>query len=150
MASATVGRGPVASVEREQTALAEIERLLSASDDVIPMLIGRDGQRIGVPESVMEVLRQAVHALARDRAVAVVPIQKLLTTQRAADLLGVSRPYLVRLLDAGKIPSSKTGSHRRVRLDDLLAYAKVRDERRRESLTRLTQLSQELGLYSNG
>lgn len=145
----TVERGPVAPLAEERGALLKVEQFLSAGDEGGPMLIGLGGQRIALPASVVRVLRQAVHEMAQDRAVSVVPIHKQLTTQEAADLLLVSRPYLVKLLDAGEIPSAKTGSHRRVRLDDLLAYAKVRDERRRESLTRLTQMSREMGLYSN-
>lgn len=144
----TVERGPIVPIEGEQTALGEIVRILSAGAAESPLLVEPDGQRIELPESVIRVLRQAVRAMAQDRAVAVVPIHKQLTTQEAADLLLVSRPYLVKLLDEGEIPSTKTGTHRRVRLEDLLAYAKVRDARRREALDLLTQESQDMGLYS--
>lgn len=112
------------------------------------MLLGPEGEQIALPQSVRRVLRQAVRSMAQDRAVSVVPIHKQLTTQEAADLLLVSRPYLVKLLDAGEIPSTKTGTHRRVRLDDLVSYAEQRDARRREALDLLTQESQEMGLYT--
>lgn len=144
----TVERGPVAPTEGERPALGELARLLSADARDAPILIGAEGQRFELPESVIRVLRQAVHAMAHDRAVAVVPIHKQLTTQEAADMLGVSRPYLVKLLDEGEIPTTKTGTHRRIRLDDLMVYEEVRDERRREGLARLTEISEELGLYS--
>jgi len=143
-----VERGPITPTEGEQTALGEIARILSVGAAESPILVGLEGQRIELPESVIRVLRQAVHAMARDRAVAVVPIHKQLTTQEAADLLLVSRPYLVKLLDEGEIPSTKTGTHRRVRPDDVMAYAELRDARRLQGLDELAQISQELDLYS--
>jgi excisionase family DNA binding protein len=73
-----------------------------------------------------------------------------LTTQQAADFLNVSRPYFIRLLEQGAIPHTKTGSHRRVRLDDVLAYKRQRDAERRRALDDLVALSQEMGLYELG
>lgn len=77
----------------------------------------------------------------------VIPVDEELTTQEAADILNVSRPYLVSLLEQGVIPFVKTGTHRRIPLGDLLEYKTRRDAQRRKALTELTQLSQELGLY---
>jgi excisionase family DNA binding protein len=81
------------------------------------------------------------------RAISIVPLAKELTTQEAADLLKVSRPFLVKLLEQGNIPFIKVGTHRRVLFDDLMEYKKQRDTKRRQGLAELTQLSQELGLY---
>jgi excisionase family DNA binding protein len=86
--------------------------------------------------------------LGRGDAIAVVPVGKELTTQQAADILNVSRQYLVRLLDEGRLPCSKTGSHRRILVGDLLAFKLERDQNRREALDKLTQLSEDLGGYS--
>lgn len=72
------------------------------------------------------------------------PHDKDLTTQEAADLLRLSRPHLTKLLDEGVIPHHKVGTHRRVRIDDLLAYRAKRDTTRREKLDELTRLSEEL------
>lgn len=149
MESAVVAPGPIAPLESERFALTKIEHLLSARKDHGPMLVGPKGEQIELPESVFRVLRQVVHAMAQDQAVTVVPVHKRLTTQQSADLLGVSRPYLVRLLDEGEIPFTRTGAHRRIRFDDLMAYAERRDEKRREGLARLTQLSEEIGLYND-
>jgi excisionase family DNA binding protein len=88
-----------------------------------------------------------VHELAQGEAVTVVPVNKELTTQEAADILNVSRPYLVKLLEEGEIPFVKTGTHRRVRFIDLMAHKRRRDAERRRGLARLTQMSQEMGLY---
>ena len=96
---------------------------------------------------LLKVLLQASEALARGLTVRVVAVDEELTTQQAADILGVSRPYLIRLLESGKIPFTKVGTHRRVRMTDLLAYKEQRDAERREALQELTRTSQELGLY---
>jgi excisionase family DNA binding protein len=74
-------------------------------------------------------------------------IDKELTTQQAADILQMSRPYLIKLLEHNEIPFIKTGTHRRIRLNDLMEYKKRREAERAQGLTELTQLSQEYGLY---
>jgi excisionase family DNA binding protein len=85
------------------------------------------GDRIELPAEVYRVLRHVVEALRHGFAVTVMPLTQTLTTQQAADLLGVSRPTLVKLLDEGKIPFDRVGTHRRILLRDLLTY---REERR--------------------
>jgi excisionase family DNA binding protein len=82
--------------------------------------------------------------IARGNAVAAVPVQSELTTQQAADLLNVSRPHLIKLLDQGTIPHHKSGSHRRVALKDVLDYKRSADQRREAVLAELADLGQEL------
>lgn len=149
MSVATVERGPIAATAGEQPDLDRLERLFAAEGNRGAKLVGPRGEEIDVPESVYRILRQVIRALAHEQAVTVVPFHKRLTTQEAANLLGVSRPYLIGLLDRGEIPFTRTGSHRRIRFDDLMAYRKERDEKRRDGLARLTRLSQEAGLYAD-
>ncbi|HZR43328.1 MAG TPA: helix-turn-helix domain-containing protein [Ktedonobacteraceae bacterium] len=72
---------------------------------------------------------------------------KELTTQEAADILNISKAYMIKLLEQGDIPFIKVGTHRRILLDDLMDYKQRRDASRKKSLAELTQMSQELGLY---
>jgi excisionase family DNA binding protein len=107
---------------------------------------GTEGDEVVLPARAVEVLRAVLEQLAQGNAVTVVPAHTELTTQQAADLLNVSRPYLVQLLEGGTIPHRKVGPRRRIRLADLLTYMRSEEERRRETLAELTREAQELGL----
>ncbi|MBI2912058.1 MAG: helix-turn-helix domain-containing protein [Chloroflexi bacterium] len=102
---------------------------------------------VEVPRSLVGALRRVLHELAQGNAVVVAPIRQELTTQQAADLLNISRPFLIKLLESGEIPFHKVGLHRRVSLRDLLAYREQRSQGRREALTRMGNESQAMGLY---
>lgn len=92
-------------------------------------LVGEDDGRVELPQPVYRALRLVADALAAGRAVTVAPEATLLTTQQAADLLGVSRPTVVRLVDGGDLACERYGNRRRIRLGDLLSYR----ERRRSA-----------------
>jgi len=141
---------------------ADIERLkdaLGTADDSsqekgpqdevrFGFLVHPDGKiRFPLPEPLFKVLFQAATTLIAGYQVIVAPVQHQLTTQEAADLINVSRTYLVRLLDEGKIASAKVGRHRRVAFGDLMDYKKNRMIERRQALENLIQESEELGLY---
>jgi excisionase family DNA binding protein len=142
-------RTPVAPKEGERGNIQLLTEALKESPGPTPRLIGPDGETIELPESVFKVLFQVVEAMSRGLAVSVVPVEQDLTTQQAADLLNMSRQFLVQLLDQGRIPHHKTGKHRRIRFGDLMAFKEVRDRQRRESLRRLTRLNEEFGMYDD-
>lgn len=110
-------------------------------------LVGPDGAATSIPASIFYVLERVAEVMARGDAITVVPVGKEVTTQQAADLLNVSRQYLVRLLDEGRVPFRKTGKHRRLRVEDVLAFKDQRDRDRRAGLRELSRLTQEFGGY---
>jgi excisionase family DNA binding protein len=112
-------------------------------------LVGPKGEALAIPESVFYVLERVAEVMARGDSVTVVPVGRELTTQQAADLLQVSRQYLVRLLDEKRIPFAKTGKHRRLRIEDVLSFKQTRDRDRRAGMRSLTRLTEELGGYES-
>jgi excisionase family DNA binding protein len=112
-------------------------------------LVGPKGESIPLPESVFYVLERVAEVMARGDSITVVPVGREVTTQQAADLLNVSRQYLVRLLDEGRIPFRKTGKHRRVRIEDVLSFKETRDKDRRAGLRELSRMTEEFGGYDS-
>jgi len=94
-------------------------------------LVGADGRQADIPEPVQDLLILILQKMRAGKAVSIVSEEdQTITTQRAADLLGVSRPFLVRLLENGEIPFHRVGSHRRIYLRDVLDYQRRRDATR--------------------
>ncbi|MEM7125696.1 MAG: helix-turn-helix domain-containing protein [Chloroflexota bacterium] len=106
----------------------------------------KPGQVVALPESVMQLLIKMLDVIGQGNAVALTPVQEEITTQQAADILNVSRPYLVQLLEENEIPHRKVGTRRRVRLQDVLAYKENMYQKRLDTLNELTAYDQELGL----
>ena len=97
-------------------------------------LVVDDHESIEMPGVVQGILHLVVEAMNRGQAVTVTPQSQMLTTQQAADLLGISRPTLIRLLEANQIPYEQIGSHRRMLLGDVLHYREQRRERQYQFL----------------
>lgn len=99
-----------------------------------------------VPDEAVPGLLRLLEALARGQSPMFVEDAEGLTTQEAADLLNVSRPTLVKLLEDGAIPYRRVGTHRRLRLADVLAYRETRSQRQKDAFDRLFQMEEEMGL----
>ena len=105
-----------------------------------------EGDAVTVPASAVRLFLQLLAEMSQGNSVTLIPTQAELTTQQAADLLNVSRPYVAKLLDDGKIPSRRVGKYRRVRFDDLMAFKRKDDEAREKILDQLTAEAQDLGM----
>jgi excisionase family DNA binding protein len=106
----------------------------------------RERERVPLPRSAVRLLRQILAEMAEGNGVTIVPVAAELTTQQAADLLGVSRPFLVKELDEERLPFRWVGTHRRIQLDDLIRYRERKDAARHQALDALAQQAQELGM----
>lgn len=132
------------------TSAREAGRILAAkADPRRPLRLrivrkGRDGELVSLPPAAVRLLIDGLTQMARGNLVRLVPVRAELTTQQAADVLNVSRPFLVRLLDEGRIPARKVGTHRRVRVEDVIAYKRRIDAKRRKSLDALARQAQEM------
>jgi excisionase family DNA binding protein len=113
----------------------------------VEVLVESGGEALVLPRPALAMFAHILAQLAEGRGVSVVPSAAELTTQQAADLLNVSRPYLIDLLEQGRIPFRRVGRHRRVLFEDLLDYKRRDDAQRRATADELSALSQELGLY---
>jgi excisionase family DNA binding protein len=138
--AATLTRDPIAASNDEET-LAEIEEQLGKGTVSIA---GERGEKIQLPEPLHDLLRRGVHELRRGNRVSLLAFGRLLTTQQAADLLGMSRPYLIRLLEQGQLGYEMVGTHRRLKLDEVLAFRRNRSERRRHVLREMLQDAESL------
>ena len=110
-------------------------------------MVSPAGERIELPNTVFEVLRTAVKFMSDGQTVTLVPDNKVVTSQSAADFLGMSRPFFIKLLETGAMAHHRVGNQRRVYLRDVLEFAKKRDEKRLAALNRLSRDAFEAGLY---
>jgi excisionase family DNA binding protein len=133
----------VRSAERLRVALQDIRQrrgqvvLTDEADDVEPIVL---------PDSIVELLARLCAQLSQGEALLLSPAQKQLTTYQAAKFLGVSRQYLCRLLDQGRLSYTRVGTHRRISLIDLLRYREEHHRARQQSLDELTRLTVDSGL----
>ena len=133
--------------DRDAALADRARRTLDALIDGTQPVSARFGaETVDIPTSAVRLLREILDQMAQGNGVAVTPLHAELTTRQAADLLQVSRTHLVQLLDEGRIPCRMVGSHRRVRVEDILAWRRETETRRREALDELTARDQELGL----
>ena len=126
----------------------ELSMVMNTPDETqeITICMGHSEQRVHLPASAVQMLMDILVNISQGNAVQVVPVHAELTTQQAADILMVSRPYLVKLLDEKKIEHRKVGSHRRIRYNDLLKFKEQEERARKAVLDELAAEAQELDM----
>lgn len=132
----------------DMEAMLDLSRFLAHVTEPAALL-GPDGQTVPLPIEAYQVLVKVVESMRAGKAITVAPLDQRLTTQEAADFLGISRPTLVKLLEQGEIPYERpaAGRHRRVRLSDVLDYQIRKRQDRRTTLDQMTADAAEAGLY---
>lgn len=119
---------------------------LFRSETQPPALVDEHGTRTELPRPICELLVRVASALQEGKVVSFVPEMQELTTQAAANILGVSRPHLIKLVESGQLPFHKVGAHRRIRMKDLIAFQQERDRNRPTALDEMARKAQEAGL----
>ncbi|MFD9705325.1 helix-turn-helix domain-containing protein [Lentzea sp. NPDC059081] len=136
-------------VVRANAALTRVKAYLHGHHDDegdVRVRVEENDDVLVLPRAAVELFAQILAYMAAGHGVSVVPADAELTTQQAADLLNVSRPYLIGLLEAGEIEYRKVGKHRRIKAASLVEYMRTDDERRRRATDELSALTQEMGL----
>ena len=127
----------------------ELAAFLSTNSETQRIQILDDKDRphqIELPQSAVRLLLDILAELSTGNAVKVIPVHAELTTQEAADLLNVSRPHVVKLVENGELRFHKTGKHRRIRFVDLMEYKKIREQQSETAMAELVRQAQELNL----
>jgi len=126
----------------------ELASLFKAGEEDVQFIVRRGKQEsvLAIPAGAVRLLLSILTQMSEGNAVTLIPINKELTTQEAANLLHVSRPFLVRLLESGDIPYHKVGTHRRIKLTGLLTYKKKMEVHSRKAREELTKEAQELDM----
>jgi len=144
---------PAAPSQRDRDMARESSRrlaeLLHGRKPKVELRVRSGGDReelVPIPAAAVRLLESMLSEMAKGNALTVLPVREEVTTQEAAELLNVSRPFLVRLLEDRKLPSRKVGTHRRVRLQDVLAYKRQLFENRSQALSELAAEAQKLDL----
>jgi excisionase family DNA binding protein len=123
-----------------------IERISKQKSQTVDIRIAESGELITIPKKAMEMLLTIILTMSVGKSITLIPSGVQVSTQQAANMLNVSRPHIVKLIDEGKLPSEKVGSHRRIMLEDLIIYQKNMKSQRTKALAFLTKQAQELDM----
>ncbi len=144
--AATTALGGRKPSREEQAAANRLRKILAAQGDdtILRMLDNGKTAEVALTPALSGLLMDLLGHVGKGDAVALVPVSQMLTTQQAADLLNVSRPFLISLLDQGEIEYMLVGRHRRIEAEALFAYKEIRDAKRRSALDTLAELDGEM------
>lgn len=139
--------------QEQKTAMESYDALVSmleALDIENPEIeIEETFEKIRIPLNALKLLAKILEETSKGRLVSIVPIATEMTTQAAAELLGCSRPHLIKLLEGGEIQFTKVGKHRRIRYEDIVKYKKQMKERQKQLLIDIMKSDEETGLYDS-
>jgi excisionase family DNA binding protein len=137
---------PITIPPSQQEQVQELQKLMQREGKAF--LVGNGGEpALELPDVVYSLLLRILQSMQQGNAISIVPFMQDLTTQDAANFLGVSRPFFVKLLEKGKLRHHMTGSHRRVYLKDLMEYRQHRDQEKMDAINRIAQFEEDAGLY---
>ncbi len=122
------------------------ERIRSSEEDFVEIKFSENGDFLRIPKKALSLLFEILSNMAQGKSLTLISSDTELSTQQAADMLNVSRPHLVKLLEEGEIPFKKAGTHRRIELKNLIAYEKRLKENRNGKLNFLAKQAQDLNL----
>lgn len=133
-----------AAMESYDALAATLEQLHSENPEIE---IEETEERIKIPISALKLLAKILKEISHGNPISIVPIATEMTTQAAAELLGCSRPHVVKLLEEGQIKFTKVGKHRRVKYEDVIKYKKILKAKQKATISEIMQLDEESGLY---
>lgn len=141
------------SKEEQKIAIESYNALASAlehiNSDNPEIEIEETEERIKIPLKALKFLEEILKAMSLGKPFSIVPIATEVTTQKAAEILGCSRPHLVKLLESGEIEFTKVGKHRRVRLEDVMRHRRRMKKQQKQHIIDIMKSDEELGLYDS-
>ncbi len=141
------------SKEERRLALESYSSLISAIDqlktDQVEIEIEETSEKIKLPVKALNFLSEILKAMSQGKPISIVPLATEVTTQSAAEILGCSRPHLVKLLEEGKIEYTKVGKHRRIKYEDVINYKRKMKEEQKKHLIEMMHADEDLGLYDS-
>ena len=135
-----------AAMESYDALVSILEELQSDNPQIE---IEETSEKIRIPLNALKLLAKILEETSKGRLVSIIPIAAEMTTQAAAELLGCSRPHLIKLLEGGEIQFTKVGKHRRIRYEDIVKFKKEMKERQKQLLIDIMKSDEETGLYDS-
>lgn len=141
------------SKEEQRAALESYDALAATLEqihsDYPEIEIEETKERIKIPLTALKLLAKILKETSRGKPISIVPVATEITTQAAAEMLGCSRPHLIKILEKGDIPFTKIGKHRRIKYQDVVRYKKKLKDQQRELLVEIMKADEESGLYDS-